>query len=81
MNIEKQLDSIPSDVKNAILDLMNVPIMHHGKVKESIKVVCDCVLSNDTIERLKDNNKLIGVGSIAIYRNAPSIKHSYFYVV
>ena len=55
--------------------------MHHGKVKESIKVVCDCVLSNDTIERMKNDDRLIGVGSIAIYKNAPSIKHSYFYVV
>lgn len=77
MNISKLIELLPDTVKTDIIDFSDVK-MKTGK--NGIRVTLDRLLT-DTEKQQMNNKHFIGLDCIAVYRYAPEIKKSYFYVV
>ena len=77
MNISKLIELLPNTVKKDIIDFSDVK-MKSGK--NGIRVTLDRLLT-DTEKQQMNNKHFIGLDCIAVYRYAPEIKKSYFYVV
>ena len=77
MNISKLIELLPNTVKKDIIDFSDVR-MKSGK--NGIRVTLDRLLT-DTEKQQMNNKHFVGLDCIAVYRYAPEIKKSYFYVV
>ena len=77
MNISKLIELLPDTVKKDIIDFSDVK-MKSGK--NGIRVTLDRLLT-DTEKQQMHNKHFIGLDCIAVYRYAPEINKSYFYVV
>ena len=77
MNISKLIELLPDTVKKDIIDFSDVK-MKSGK--NGIRVTLDRLLT-DTEKQQTNNKHFVGLDCIAVYRYAPEIKKSYFYVV
>ena len=77
MNISKLIELLPNTVKIDIIDFSYVK-MKTGK--NGIRVTLDRLLT-DTEKQQMNNKHFVGLDCIAVYRYAPEIKKSYFYVV
>ena len=77
MNISKLIELLPNTVKKDIIDFSDVK-MKSGK--NGIRVTLDRLLT-DTEKQQMNNKHFVGLDCIAVYRYAPEIKKSYFYVV
>ena len=77
MNITKLIELLPDTVKQDIIDFTDVK-MKTGK--NGTRVILDRLLT-DTEKEQMNNKHFVGLDCIAVYRYAPEIKRSYFYVV
>ncbi len=81
MNVIKLIEHLPTSVKLDLIDFDSVELVINGKNRQAIRVLCGHVLTDEEKDGLKNNKHILGINSIAQYRYAPEIKHSYFYVV
>lgn len=77
MDITKLIELLPDSVKVDIVDFANVR-MKSGKIGK--RVLLDRLLTDDE-KRKMQSKYIIGLDCVAVYKYAPEIRHSYFYVV
>lgn len=78
MNTAKLIESIPSKIKNHVIEYQDV-ILKGGQ--PAMRVMLDCILSPGQKALLQNNKHIIGLECVAQYKYAPEIKYSYFYMV
>lgn len=78
MNITKMIELIPASVKADIVDFTTVK-MKTGQYGE--RVTLDRLLTEEEKQAMKKSKHIVGVDCIAVYKYAPEIQKSYFYVI
>ena len=76
MDITSIFDLVPETVKKDIIDFNDV-MLKTGKA--AIRVTLDRLLT-ETEKQKMQHKRILGLDCIAVYRYAPEIKKSYFYI-
>lgn len=77
MDVTRLIELLPDSVKVDIIDFANVR-MKTGKI--GMRVLLDRLLTDDE-KREMQSKYIVGLDCVAVYRYAPEIRYSYFYIV
>ena len=76
MNISTIIELLPETVKKDIIDFTDVKLKTGSA---AIRVTLDRMLT-ETEKQKMQHRRIVGVDCVAVYRYAPEIKKSYFYI-
>lgn len=77
MDVTKLIELLPDSVKVDVIDFANVR-MKTGKI--GMRVLLNRLLTDDE-KRKMQSKYIVGLDCVAVYKHAPEIRHSYFYIV